>query len=175
MSSTAEPSLQPPLCRHLNVTGRIYTTSLNFNYFLGSFSLLPKGSPFSSLHLKMATEAGCGGTHLYLSTWEAEAVGPIEWAAWPIEWVPGQPRLHREIQLSQEKKKANWNFLCDKTIRERILEQALCPLFLCSLISWILWRVLGDLYFRWHIQFYGFTIWYLRVRGSWSLSFALTV
>jgi hypothetical protein len=39
------------------------------------------------------------------STWEAEIGGFLSLRpAWSTEWVPGQPRLHRET-LSQKKKR----------------------------------------------------------------------
>ena len=43
-------------------------------------------------------------------TWEAEAGGSLSSRpAWSTEWVPGQPRLHRET-LSQKKKKKFGNY-----------------------------------------------------------------
>jgi hypothetical protein len=57
-----------------------------------------------SLHNK-STEPGVVAPTFNPSTWEAEAGGFLSSRpAWSTKWVPGQPRLHREI-LSRGKKK----------------------------------------------------------------------
>jgi hypothetical protein len=54
-----------------------------------------------------AEATGSGGARLDPSTREAEAGGFLSSRpAWSTEWVPGQPRLHRET-LSQKTKKQN--------------------------------------------------------------------
>jgi hypothetical protein len=58
--------------------------------------LEPKGenSRFKTLHQAEELVAHA----LNPSTWEAEAGGSLSLRpAWSIEWVPGQPELHREI------------------------------------------------------------------------------